>query len=275
MFTHLFLFVCNKFYHIQNTLYSYSAGHFIHIFYWTTKQWVTLQQYTKKMYKKHETFRIIVDRTFHLYDTIDKMSTTHLIEPETSGYFCICTSSLSIVSPEETDTNTYISDSHENTYTYHEKYSYFETTQIRTDEDVHNAINVYHKHLDDNHDMIENRYQSLCMMKYSNKYVIQVYPCILPETEMTFIQSSVRLMVEYTHPKQSQQITLTIPKTMYIEGNHILSSMFVLRLLKYQSEKFHFDMDYKLKIIDDEINMFELSSHQFIVLTDNTYRIIG
>jgi hypothetical protein len=62
---------------------------------------------------------------------------------------------------------------------------------------------------------------------------------------------------------------------MYIEGNHLLSSTFVLRLLKYQPEKFHFDMDYKLKIIDDDINMFELSSNQFIVLTDNTYRIIG
>ena len=94
----------------------------------------------------------------------------------------------------------------------------------------------------------------------------------LDASDAIFKNSSVRfLTVQYTHPLQKEQITLNIPEGMMIYGNDLFTPPFVLRCLKYQTKPFHFDLNYTIKIIDGNVNKIELTSNDFITLSENDY----
>jgi len=270
MLSHIFLFACEKAHSIQELVLSKTLGYSISSFYWMSTHWITLQHRMKKVYHKYDIVKAMVDSISSVYSQINRMSVTHLTETDSSGYFCLCSYHLSINHPDSTDT----CKEEEYIYNYNEKYEYFESKNIVTDEDMHDSVNKYYEYVDRHRKIIENVYHSMCIYKYDNKYIVRDYPLLISETEITYQPSTARFMVEYTHPKQKNQITLMIPKSMYMVGNHLLSFIFVLRLLKYQPESFHFDMDYQLKIIDEDINMFVLNSSQFIHLTENGYQIM-
>lgn len=91
-----------------------------------------------------------------------------------------------------------------------------------------------------------------------------------------FIKSNVRfLSIEYTHPMMANPIVLQLPQNMYIVGSQILSSVFIVRLLEYTvGENYCFDMNYKVNILDNNIQLFSLLSHQYIELFENDYKIM-
>lgn len=94
---------------------------------------------------------------------------------------------------------------------------------------------------------------------------------------ISFVPSSVRfLSVEYRHPAMDRPISLEIDKMFYLEGNHLLSAAFVRRCLEYQCEPelYYFDMNYTLIVLDNEVNIIELKSHQYVVLEKDSYKII-
>jgi hypothetical protein len=84
------------------------------------------------------------------------------------------------------------------------------------------------------------------------------------------------LTIQYFQNNNTNEIpiTLEIPKTMYIVDNELLSSTFVFRCLKYQGYSSKFNMSYKIKLIDHEINMIELNYSQYIILKKNNYVIV-
>ena len=79
------------------------------------------------------------------------------------------------------------------------------------------------------------------------------------------------LSVEYLHPNQKEPIVLNINKNMCMEGNELFTHEFVLRTLIYQNVDCYFDLAYKIRIMDNNINMFELNSNQYIELTEKSY----
>lgn len=83
------------------------------------------------------------------------------------------------------------------------------------------------------------------------------------------------LYIEYTHPEMTKSIELTLYKSWYYSGNELFTKTFVLRLLKYQSRLFYFDDNYKIKIIDRNINTVEIDSTQYILLTEHGYVIMN
>ena len=95
---------------------------------------------------------------------------------------------------------------------------------------------------------------------------------------VSWLPSSVRfLSVEYRHPAMDGSISLNIDKGYYLEGNHLLSSAFVRRCLEYQCspKSYYFDMNYTLRVMDNEIKMIELKSSQYVVLEKDLYRLQG
>ena len=82
------------------------------------------------------------------------------------------------------------------------------------------------------------------------------------------------LSIEYTHPLMKMGIVFELDKSVYFVGNQILSPTFVKSYLEYQSELYHFDMDYVLKIMDGDINSFELGFDRYVVLTEDGYSIV-
>lgn len=131
-------------------------------------------------------------------------------------------------------------------------------------------------------DWSEYNMEIVLLIKCDNLYVSRIrgIPLIVREREdgtsmiLSWEKSSVRfLSVEYCHPLMWAPISLEIDKGYYLEGNHLLSAAFVRRCLEYQNDPkdYYFDMDYTLTIMDNEINMIELTSKNYIILNKDGY----
>ena len=90
-----------------------------------------------------------------------------------------------------------------------------------------------------------------------------------------FIPSNVRFYsIEYTNPMLETSIQLQLPQKFYMVGTQLLSAVFIARLLEYTiGENNIFNMDYKLNIMDDNIQSFSLLSDQYIELYEGEYKI--
>jgi hypothetical protein len=117
---------------------------------------------------------------------------------------------------------------------------------------------------------------SLIIIKTDNLYTYRVNSYnILIENGNNL--SDVRfLSVEYSHPKMINPLYINLSKNHFLIGNQILSFVFVLRYLKYNfaQNDYVFDDDYIINIMDDNINMFDLNSTQYVELKESMYKII-
>lgn len=144
--------------------------------------------------------------------------------------------------------------------------------------------------------------ECLMILKLEDKFLVRVTN---HTNDTNFVDSEIPskihfLSLEYRHPKMKKGISLIIDKKYFIEGNHLLSPTFVLRCLEYQKgiynnsifniktlkeyvffeylfnklgieEPYYFDMNYKLYIMDNHINLFELDSNEYIVIEKDGY----
>jgi hypothetical protein len=94
---------------------------------------------------------------------------------------------------------------------------------------------------------------------------------------LVFIPSKVRfLSVEYSHPKMKKPVPLTLPPSMMMIGNELLSSAFVLRMLMYMGHRNAvFDHNYTLILMDSDIRYFELRYGEHIELDHTMYKLCG
>ena len=121
----------------------------------------------------------------------------------------------------------------------------------------------------------------LMIMKFYNSYLVHINLQSSPEAKLRFSEhdnkmtSSVSfLTIQYTHPRQPQPVSIVLPKGMFTIGNELFSPIFVLRCLKYQTQSYYFDMNYSLKIIDNNIEMVKLTSKQYVKIEEKSYKII-
>jgi len=123
--------------------------------------------------------------------------------------------------------------------------------------------------------------------KKDNQYICKVcFPghvkCIVsdelnPEVEETDVEENEVsfLYIEYVHPKMMDTpIPLPFPNGLLQPLNELFTPAFVLRQLQTQTNYYYFDMDYQITILDNNLNTFELKSHQYLLLHKNTYEII-
>lgn len=85
------------------------------------------------------------------------------------------------------------------------------------------------------------------------------------------------LSVGYSHPQMKDMIYFELPKSIYIVGNQILSSTFILRYLKYHfaaNDTYVFDNTYIIEVMDDNINQFDLKYGNYCILNKSGYTIV-
>jgi hypothetical protein len=112
------------------------------------------------------------------------------------------------------------------------------------------------------------------IIKIDNMYLVRSQNVIC-KSKFTTEPSSIRfLSITYNHPKMENPIVLEIPNEMYIIGNEILSMPFIGRMLKYQSSAYVFDNDYEIEILDNNIVMTNLKSHQYIRFGKEDYFVV-
>ena len=68
-----------------------------------------------------------------------------------------------------------------------------------------------------------------------------------------------------------ERIVIEMDPAVYLVGNEILSSRFVLRCLQYQSENYVFDDRYVLDIMDSKIKMLTLNAGEYILIGNTEY----
>jgi hypothetical protein len=94
----------------------------------------------------------------------------------------------------------------------------------------------------------------------------------------TYIKAKVSdvkfISIEYTHSLQETPIDLKLNNGAYVIGNELFSPAFILNALENQSEPYHFDMDYLVKLIDDQVKSVEITSKEYILIgSENTYEV--
>jgi len=90
----------------------------------------------------------------------------------------------------------------------------------------------------------------------------------------TFEKSSLRfLSIEYAHPKMEDRIPLKIDPCWYIVRNELFMASMIMHLLEHQLESYHFDMNYTLHLMDNNIQMHTLTSDQYVVLENDRFFI--
>ena len=121
----------------------------------------------------------------------------------------------------------------------------------------------------------------LMLMKNDKLYLSRIIYLLSRENYSLDLQilwspSTVRfLSVEYNHPLLKKPIPIDIDKGFYLEGNLLFSAAFVKRCLEYHNKDIVIDMNYTLKIMDSNINMFEICAGEYIVLDKDSYKIIA
>jgi hypothetical protein len=118
--------------------------------------------------------------------------------------------------------------------------------------------------------------ECLLTMKTGDKYIYKICNGWNKSgDELPVELSKVKFLnIEYFHPENAKSITIEMDRNAYLIGNEILSSTFVKRALEYMNDRKSFDMSYSLKIMDNNLENFVLKSDEYIVLEQDSYKII-
>ena len=220
----------------------------------TTQAYIYGKLYAKKLYGKYAICKWTFDKILNINDYINSYFIKNKIEPK---YDIWCSSM--------------VLHRKNNTYNLDEKYNYYyEEDSINNHAIAYIISSIFY-----NKEIEVINENTLVIFKHKNKQIIRNH--YFPEYDIAnnynFTPTPYRFItVQYI--KKDISITLDIIKSMYMVDNILFTPAFVLRCLLYQEEQFEFDMDYKLKIIDQNINMFELGSNQYILLEKDTYKIL-
>lgn len=159
---------------------------------------------------------------------------------------------------------------------FNDNYEWFEEYIPRIEFDKTMPIDKYYKsRIAAFH--TESVHRPLIIVKQDSEH--QVVKLITPTLTITgidhtlFFKSNVSfLSILYVHPHMKGEIALKIPKSCLYVGNQILSAVFIYRLLEYTvGYMFYFDMNYRVKILDNNMKYMELCSNEYIELEHNSY----
>lgn len=82
--------------------------------------------------------------------------------------------------------------------------------------------------------------------------------------------------VEYWHPSLTEPVLINLHKHKFAVGSSILGNVFIYRYLQHVfGNRVPFDLKYKLVVMNEQFEMFEMDSSQSIYLEENEYKLEG
>ena len=118
--------------------------------------------------------------------------------------------------------------------------------------------------------------ERLLLMRIGEKMVSRIFRVNTEDYNADFVKSRKHfLSIEYTHPDMEERLVIDLDPAVYLVGNEILSSRFVLRCLQYQSDEYMFDDRYVLDIMDSKIRMLTLTAGEYILIGNTEYEKKG
>jgi len=218
----------------------------------------------KRLYDQNELIRVPTDFIIWSYETIEVMNIRHRQEPTSTRWLNVCSST-------RLNRGAYIG---KTPYNFSESYNKMDDT---IDRDI--MIQAFETALENNSDLaVDNKDymddDTIVVMKWDGLYKVSRAKASRKPQTYDLEMSKVRfLSVEYTVPQSTPGVSLKVPVEMCMQGNELFSHAFVRRLLEYQPEPFEFDFNYRLKVLDGEVNEIELVNTQYIVLGETGYEV--
>ena len=223
-----------------------------------------------KVYNSNIVVKSIVDHSQYFVMYAYSYVIGQKIEPMTSYWI-----SSSVLSKR--DKNRYIGEE----YTLVEYYEFIKNPDQIVDGGRSNCETSYNEICDAIDSIVLNSQsyiEGMAKMKVGSHYVYRIFDNnngLFKDFILPIIPSKAKfLSIEYTHPLMKKNIVVDLDRSLYLVDNHILSPTFIKLYLEHQSELYHFDMDYVLKIIDNDINSIEIGFDKSIVLTKDGYKIV-
>jgi hypothetical protein len=220
--------------------------------------------FVKHLYDQNEIIRVPTDFILWSYETIEMMNIRHRQEPTSSRWLNVCSSTRLNRGAHIGKTPYNFSESYNNMNDLIDKDDMIRTFEIALETNA--EVNIENKvYMDDD---------TIVIMKWDGLYKISRATTPLKPQTYDLEKSKVRfLSVEYTVSRDSVRLSLTVPTEMCVQGNELFSHAFVRRLLEYQPEPFEFDFNYRLTIMDGDVNEFELNNKQYIILSETGYEL--
>ena len=118
--------------------------------------------------------------------------------------------------------------------------------------------------------------ERVLLMRSGDKIISRIFRENNDDYGVEFVKSRKHfLSIEYTHPDMKESVVIELDPAIYLVGNEILSSRFVLRCLQYQSDEYIFDNGYVLNIMDSKIRMETLKAGEYILIGNTEYEKKG
>lgn len=159
-------------------------------------------------------------------------------------------------------------------YIYMDNYEYL-NTDINDDyspkDMIQNSFDYFHNTVKAMCQSNNNLIQTMTTMNKSKNYAMSIsydtdtnppnFKAPFKEVKKPF------LSIQYVDSSGDIKIGLE-PENCWFVGNSMLSSIHVRQLLEYQEQQFHFDLDYKLNIIDSDMKMYSMNKNQYIYINE-------
>jgi hypothetical protein len=117
----------------------------------------------------------------------------------------------------------------------------------------------------------------LILLKFGKQYVYRICRKGMSHLQYLLFESSGMrfLSIEYSYPGINKPIFIDVDKYAYFVDNEILSPAFIKRFFDHNIgiDKDVFRSEYVLKIMDNNLNNFEITNQQYILLQTNSYAI--
>jgi hypothetical protein len=229
-------------------------------------------EWSKKIYTSNNTTKLLYDNlSYFCYATYSLLMNKNF-EPMADEWICTSILYYSYFNKPE---YRLIFDADTFKYKFTETYDYLDDSTLTPYEAFNNWHQIASGYLPSDSDIKE----CLLTMKTDNKYIYRVFNnkkknlslknCENPElSKVKFIGIEIML------PKYSKPVFVEIPKNAYLVGNEILSCSFIKRILEHKSRTLLFDMDYTVRVLDNNINVCVLHCNEYIVLNKHSYDII-
>jgi len=125
---------------------------------------------------------------------------------------------------------------------------------------------------------VSSNSEGMVTLKVENKYANQVFLKPRPVTMSAVLplvpSPHFFLSIKYTHPLMKTSIYIDLDKGYYNVNNEILSPLFIKRYLEHQPLNYHFDLDYVVEILDNNVQTVELRSSQYVLLGNSEYVVV-
>ena len=211
---------------------------------------VYLESLGYAIYEKNKPVRTIVDNATWLKEQINILTSRKHREPQNCNFVHSCVVEMEQEGPSH----------------------YFETYNIQSlneEETYSTLLEKTFQSFTPNRDETKDK---LFMLKHNEFYrilCVNENPMLCDDVKKIPTLSSFK-PISIVYSCGDCKIELELPNNMWCNGNELFSPAFVRRCLEYQEQRFEFLLGYTIEIIDENVNIINITSDKYIVVEEDT-----